>query len=404
MKKLVMGLAVVFLFSIVVACAKAPSPAPPVPPPTTVPPATTAVPRGVPAPTIIIPAPMPPGAADGKIITPVPAPTPRPAPVPGPVPAPAPVYPGAAASQPADIDRMIVRTGQMSLLVEDIAGSIDRIVTLTDTYKGYVVSSNTWREGERLRGMVSIRVPVADFDNVIKAVAALASEVTQQTTSSRDVTEEYTDLSSRLKNLEATEQQLLRIMEKATKIEDVLAIQRELTNTRNQIEQTKGRIQYLERTSATSLLNINLEQAKLEVKFNTTGGRVAQVGDAVRFISQIVGGFAPYSYQWDFGDRDTSTEVAPAHAYKAAGNYTVSLKVTDSRGNTDIETTQDYITIIPVPSWNAGNVAASAWNALGSFGRGMANVLIWLGVFSPVWIVGGVIAYWAWHRRKQKKA
>jgi len=80
----------------------------------------------------------------------------------------------------------------------------------------------------------------------------------------------FVDLTAKLKNLEATEQQLLKIMEKAEKVEDILAIQRELTNTRQQIEQTKGRMQYLEQTSATSLIEVSLEQSKLDAKFTVT--------------------------------------------------------------------------------------------------------------------------------------
>ncbi|MDO8568356.1 MAG: DUF4349 domain-containing protein, partial [Dehalococcoidales bacterium] len=239
---------------------------------------------------------------------------------------------------------MIVRTGEMSLVVQDIPAAIDRITRLAESYKGYVVSSRSWREGERLRGTITIRVPAGDFGGVMKSLSELAVEVTSQTTSSKDVTEEYVDLSAKLQNLEATEQQLLRIMEKAVKVEDILNVQRELSRTRGEIERTKGRMQYLERTSVTSLIDVRLEQAKLDVKFNADK-RFVKAGEGIYFKSQIVGGFTPYSYQWDFGDGGTSTDMAPTHAYKSPGSYTVSLKVTDDRGNMDTETLKDYITV-----------------------------------------------------------
>ncbi len=297
-----------------------------------------------------------------------------------------------------DTERMIVRTGQMSLVVEDIPAAIDKITRLAESYKGYVVSSRTWREGERLRGTITVRVPAGDFGNVMKSLSELAVEVVSQSTSSKDVTEEYVDLSTKLKNLEATEQQLLRIMEKAEKVEDILNIQRELSRTRGEIEQTKGRMQYLERTSATSLIEVTLEQAKVEAKF-TAHSAVVKVGEGVRFAPQIAGGFAPYSYQWDFGDKNTSTGAAPTHEYKSPGSYTITLKVTDDRGNTDTEVKKDYITVLP--GWNVGNIASSAWNGLVTFGRGLASILIWLAIFSPVWIVIGGIIYWRLRRRKK---
>jgi plastocyanin len=204
-----------------------------------------------------------------------------------------------------------------------------------------------------------------------------------------------------LHNLEATEEQLLRLMEKAETVEEMLDVQRELSRTRGEIEQTKGRMQYLERTSATSLIEVHLEQARLDVNF-AADKRTVKEGQKVQFtIRQIAGGFAPYSYEWDFGDGNTSTDKAPTHAYKTAGSYTVSLKVTDDRGNTDTETRHDYITVLP--GWSAGIIASGAWNGLVTFGHVLVNIFIWVGIFSPVWIVIGVIVYFAWWRRRRRK-
>ncbi len=296
-------------------------------------------------------------------------------------------------------ERMIVRTGNMWLIVNDVPIALDQIAELSDSFEGYVVSSRRWKEGERLAGSIAIRVPAEYFDDVVRMLRELAVEVVSEDASSRDVTEEYVDLSAKLGNLEATEEQLLRLMEKAEKVEDILNVQRELSKVRGEIEQTKGRMQYLERTSATSLIEVHLEQARLEAKF-TADKKGVKEGQEVRFTSQIAGGFEPYSYEWDFGDRNTSTSKAPTHAYKATGSYTVSLKVTDDRGNTDTETRSEYITV--TPGWSAGSVASGARNGLVAFGHALANIFIWLGIFSPVWIVIGGIIYWRRRRRKKK--
>ena len=295
---------------------------------------------------------------------------------------------------------MIVRTGNMALVVEDVSAAIDRIAGLADTFEGYVVSSSSWQEGERLVGNITIRVLAERFDDAIRALRGLAVEVTSESTSSKDVTEEYIDLSAKLKNLEATEEQLLRLMEKAERVEDILDIQRELSRTRGEIEQTKGRMQYLERTSDTSLIEVRLEQAKLDVNF-TASKRNIKEGQDVWFEGRIAGGFAPYSYEWDFGDGNTSTAPTPMHTYKTEGSYTVSLMVTDDRGNIADETRNEYIVVLP--GWSAGNIASGAWNGLVTFGRVMAGILIWGVIFSPVWIVIGIILYF-WRRRRKKKA
>jgi len=309
------------------------------------------------------------------------------------------VMPMSEVGQPWATERMIVRTGRMWLVVDDVPVALDRISGLAEDFDGYVVSSKRWEEDERVAGTIAIRVPAEYFDDVVRALRGLAVEVTAEDTSSKDVTEEYVDLSAKLHNLEATEEQLLRLMEKAETVEDMLDVQRELSKTRGEIEQTKGRMQYLERTSATSLIEIYLEQARLDVNFTADKRRVKE-GQKVQFtIRQIAGGFAPYSYEWDFGDGSTSTDKAPTHAYKTADSYTVSLKVTDDRGNTDAETRHDYITVLP--GWSAGIIASGAWNGLVTFGHVLANIFIWIGIFSPVWIVIGGIVYW-WRRRRKK--
>jgi len=297
-------------------------------------------------------------------------------------------------------ERMIVRNANATLAVEDVPAAIDQISAMADGFGGFVVSSRTWQEQESLVGSIAIRVPVEHFDNVMKALRELAVDVIAEITSSKDVTEEYVDLSARLQNLEATEAQLLSIMERAEEVEDVLAVQRELSRTRGEIEQIKARLQYLERTSATSLISVDLEEARLRVGFNAVASRIKEGDKKVRFHGEITGGFPPYNYEWDFGDGSTSTDESPTHTYQGDGTYTVSLTVTDDRGNADSEVREDYITVLP--GWSPGNIASGAWNGLVTFGRVLANIFIWLGIFSPLWIIIGGIVWWRIRRRRKK--
>ncbi len=337
------------------------------------------------------------------------APAPEPAPAPPPMPAPAPMPPGFAPEEgkglavsedllgPA-VERMIVRRGSLQLIVADVPLTITRIGALAENLSGFVVSSNSWREGERLVGEITVRVPAEDFNMTMAALREMAVEVMMESTSSQDVTEEYVDLSAKLKNLAATEEQLLRLMEKAEDVPDILAVQTELFRTRENIERTLGRMQYLERTSAMSLIDVRLEQSEVDVTFSVDGRRVER-GEEIRFFGEVAGGFVPYSFHWDFGDGNTSTEATPAHSYGATGSYTVILTVTDDRGNTDTRTRENYITVLP--GWSPGNVGTSAWNGLMTFGQGLGSAAIWLVIFSPVW--GIVLVIFFWRRRRKKK-
>ncbi|MDY6834656.1 MAG: PKD domain-containing protein [Chloroflexota bacterium] len=73
----------------------------------------------------------------------------------------------------------------------------------------------------------------------------------------------------------------------------------------------------------------------------------AQVEEPIEFISQITGGTQPYTYNWDFGDGNTSAEEKPSHSYNDEGIYDVSLEITDADGNTVSKTKPSLITITP---------------------------------------------------------
>jgi hypothetical protein len=168
----------------------------------------------------------------------------------------------AGESGASDIDRKIVRTGDMTLEVNDITVAITGVAAVAKDLNGYVVSSNKSGDQDITYGQISIRVPSDRFDEAFDKLRQLAVNVPNERTDSQDITEQYSDLQTQLRNLEATEAQYLEILKKAEKVEDILAVQRELSNVRGQIEQIKGRIQYLDRTSDMALINVNLQKTK----------------------------------------------------------------------------------------------------------------------------------------------
>jgi len=158
-------------------------------------------------------------------------------------------------------ERMIMRSADVAVVVENTETALEQIRGVAAALDGYVASTNLWRSDGQLRGTVTIRVPAESFDMAMDQIKGLALEVERETVGSQDVTEEYTDLSARLRNLEATEQELLALLtevrQETRRAEDVLSVHRELSNIRGQIEQVKGRMQYL--SGLTDLATINLE-------------------------------------------------------------------------------------------------------------------------------------------------
>jgi chitodextrinase len=296
--------------------------------------------------------------------------------------------------------RMIVRTGNVTMVVNDIPAAIAKITQLTNDNNGYVVSANKYSNNKIFSGVISLRVPADQFENIMNSLRVMAVKVTTETISATDVSQEYTDLSSKLKNLEAAEAQLIAIMAKAGTVTEVLEVQNQLTSTREEIEVTKGRMQYLEQTSAMSLITVNLQQSTLVLNL-VAGTRNARTGDNINFGVSIQGGISPFSYKWDFGDGDISTDESPWHKYSSSGQYTVSVLVTDDSGTTATDTRTSYMTISP--GWSAGDVAKGAGRGFLGFSKFLFAVLLWVLYFSPFILIGVGIWYLIRRARRNRK-
>jgi len=159
---------------------------------------------------------------------------------------------------PVSEERMIVRNGDISLVVKDVPEAQDEISGLAVRLGGWVVNSNIYGEEAEMRGWISIRIPSEQFDQTLAELRAMAVRVTSESTSTQDITEEYVDLESRLRNAEATETQYLALLNRAEAVEDILKIYDSLSRIRYEIEQIKGRMQYLEQISAMSQISVNL--------------------------------------------------------------------------------------------------------------------------------------------------
>ncbi len=182
------------------------------------------------------------------------------------VPTPAP----AAMAAPEVQTRMIVRTVDMALTVGDLAGALQEVQDLAEGMNGWVVQSS---RQEDHRAFISVRVPAQRVDETIGRLRELATKVDSEVSSSRDVTDEYVDHQSRLRNLTASEEQLLELLGQTAKVEELLLVQQELSKVRGQIEEIEGRIKLLEETAAFSLINVvlELEPAAMETDAGMTG-------------------------------------------------------------------------------------------------------------------------------------
>jgi hypothetical protein len=174
-----------------------------------------------------------------------------------------------------NVDRMVIRTAQLAIEVGDIEAALAQVRSIAQQGSGFVSGSNTHIEKvnnqDRTVADLTIQVRSETVDQSLSALRALG-KVSTETSGSQDVTEEYVDLDSNLRNLQASETAILKLMDKATRIEDVLALQRELTNVRGQIERIMGRKRFLERRTDFATISLSLRLPPLEGARPIVGG------------------------------------------------------------------------------------------------------------------------------------
>jgi hypothetical protein len=159
----------------------------------------------------------------------------------------------------APTDRKIIRNASLNLIVEDPEHAIARIQQIVAGVSGAYISNSDIRDPESgLPTTLTLRIPSEEFDAVIDETKSLAAEILRDTVNSRDVTEEYADIDSQLRNLKATEEQYLLILTQAEDVEDVLAVQDRLRSVRGEIEVLQGRINLLDNQIGLSTLTVVL--------------------------------------------------------------------------------------------------------------------------------------------------
>jgi uncharacterized protein DUF4349 len=160
------------------------------------------------------------------------------------------------------LDRMVIRNAQLTVEVpNNMEDAIAQVRAIANRDGGFVSASNTHFERvndqDRMVADLTVQVRSDAADSALSDLRALG-KVTGETSGSQDVTEEYVDLQSNLRNLQASESAVLKLMDRATQIQDVLSLQRELTNIRGQIERIQGRINYLEHRSDMATISVSL--------------------------------------------------------------------------------------------------------------------------------------------------
>ena len=172
---------------------------------------------------------------------------------------------------PSQLDRKIVRTANLELEVEDVSAAVREVEGAAVAAGGFVSESNVFidqpepDDGGSVEAprrtqtaTVTIRVPAGEYGGVMEQLRGIAKQIRSERSEASEVTEEYTDLEARLRNLEATEASYLELLTGAGEIPDILLVQDRLSQVRLEIEQVQGRINLLDNLTDLATITIQL--------------------------------------------------------------------------------------------------------------------------------------------------
>jgi hypothetical protein len=157
-------------------------------------------------------------------------------------------------------ERKLIKEGAMSFQCEDVVKTKAEVDKIIKELGAYSSSEGQDSYGQNLNYHQTIRVPAEKFDALIQGLEKLAVKVESKDINTRDVTEEFIDLETRLKTKKELETRYLEILKQARSVEDVLSVEREIGNVRSEIESMEGRLNYIKNKVSFSTLNVNYYQ------------------------------------------------------------------------------------------------------------------------------------------------
>lgn len=158
------------------------------------------------------------------------------------------------------VSKKIIKDGRIGVRVTELEQTKSRIDSLLKIYRGYYANesfSNTdWESSYVLR----IRIPADDFDKFVAEIKSGKGEILYQEIDSRDVTDQFIDLETRLENKRSYLKRYADLLQQAKIIKEILDIEERIRVLEEEIESTTGRLKYLSNQVDFSTLNLTISK------------------------------------------------------------------------------------------------------------------------------------------------
>lgn len=176
-----------------------------------------------------------------------------------------------SSQQPAQsLERKLIRNGRLHFRTKEVKNTKAEIEKQVKALNGYINNESQNNYDNALSYEQTIRVPAANFDALIEKIEALAQHVDNRSINTDDVTEEFIDVETRLTTKKDLEKRYRELLAKGRTVEELLSIERELSNVRGEIESMEGRLNYLKnQVSFSTLVVTYYEQNATEFGFGS---------------------------------------------------------------------------------------------------------------------------------------
>jgi chromosome segregation ATPase len=168
-------------------------------------------------------------------------------------------YESDALSAPASPStRQIQRSGSMSIKSHSLKTASKKSIALSTKHHALITSSNFSADNFS----ATIRVPSSNLAPLMTSLKSVG-QVTHSRVKMSDVTEAYLDLNAALKNKRALRDRLSALLSRATKIEDILKIEQELSRVQTDLDQMEARMKSMHSKVAQSTLNLSIKRNRI---------------------------------------------------------------------------------------------------------------------------------------------
>jgi uncharacterized protein DUF4349 len=173
-----------------------------------------------------------------------------------------PIQQGAATpAQSIDWDKKIIKTAVLNVEAKNYKTFNDLVHDQVKQAGGYVAGEEQTKSEYKIENVVTIKVPVDQFDNLVRSVTSTKDEnVVSQKVTSQDVTGEVVDTRSRTEAKRQVRLRYLELLKQAKNMDEILKVQQEINNIQVEIEAGSGRVGYLTHAAAYSTIELTFYQ------------------------------------------------------------------------------------------------------------------------------------------------